>query len=476
MRNFLRDIHGIATMLMACCTMAYAQDETDFATLLARGKENLIRSERNGSDPEADTAAVREGYRRAVAALESAVALNDTSQEAHYFLGYAYDRYLSPFSSGDHLRETPLDVTEKVSREMERVIAISPLYKGPFVTLDPYAKIGSEWGAFAVAMASAGRLDSARWALLEGRRRGGFPDITLELAHNLLASCDTDAILFVNGDNDTFPLWYLQTVEGYRRDITVVNLSLTNAAWYVEGLRTAYTFGLNPLPLTLADPQLDTLAPRVITTKTMATLDVPKETMKAFGVAGGAPRGRTIGFEIIGHQYGEDGRIVFPQDEVVLDVLRANAWRRPVNFSATISGDDAPGLDISDYLRVDGITYRMTPHKFGDGSRVSLPFNNTLLFDSSRFQWRVLQSGDPIYSADAYSWAQNYLWSFLATAEGYRQARRPEMVAKTLARMESLLPFDRFLGLYERMLSSFDPLYKYAGMTKRYQELEKSFK
>jgi hypothetical protein len=118
----------------------------------------------------------------------------------------------------------------------------------------------------------------------------------------------------------------------------------------------------------------------------------------------------------------------------------------------------------------------MTPHKLGDGSRVSLPFNSALLFDSSRFQWRVLQSGEPIHSADAYDWVQHYLWSFLGTAEGYRQARRPEMVAKTLARMESLLPFDRFLGLYERMLFSFEPLYKYAGMTKKYQELEKSFK
>jgi len=150
--------------------------------------------------------------------------------------------------------------------------------------------------------------------------------IGYEYAWNILAGLDENSIVFTNGDNDTFPIWYLQYVEHFRTDVTVVNLSLVNLPWYIKQLKHG------GLAMERNDEQIDALRHRLITD------------------------------EKTGKQ-----ELVMIKDYVLYDVIKTNAEneKRPVFFAVTIPQENMKRY--FPYLQMEGMAYRLTDTKGPDG-------------------------------------------------------------------------------------------------------------
>ena len=182
-----------------------------------------------------------------------------------------------------------------------------------------------------------------------------------DYAYNILQSCDPNSLLFTNGDNDTFPLWFLQEVEGIRRDVRVINLSLLNTGWYIKQLRDREP----RVEIRYSDEYIDS----VLTDTEDADLwqrywEEPQQ-VSAAGLEWelAAPPGYNV---------------LRVQDVMMVKIIDWNDWQRPVHIAITVPVENQVGLEP--FLQLTGMTYRVASERDPGVDREGLERNLRQVF------------------------------------------------------------------------------------------------
>ncbi|MGA2405888.1 MAG: DUF2723 domain-containing protein [Bacteroidales bacterium] len=214
-----------------------------------------------------------------------------------------------------------------------------------------------------------------------------------DVAFNYLNSCAPDAILFTNGDNDTFPLWYAQEVEGKRTDVRVCNLMLLNTDWYIDEMKVK-SHDSDPLPITLPnkkyfegvnnqvfiiekskDPvdistiiewvKSENKATKVQISETEELDNIPSRTIRipvdaTKVITSGAVKPEDADKIVPYIDIKLKGNSIMKSQLLVLDILAHNDWKRPIYF---ITGYHNDALGLEEYFQLEGLAYRLVPIK-----------------------------------------------------------------------------------------------------------------
>ncbi|WP_285010658.1 glycosyltransferase family 117 protein [Pedobacter faecalis] len=326
-----------------------------------------------------------------------------------------------------------------------------------------------------------------------------------DIAVDYLESCAPNAILFTYGDNDTYPLWYAQEVENIRPDIRLVNLSLFDTDWYINGMQRRQNES-DPLPLSMKEPQYvqgvrdvmyyqdykiagavelknvvdlllsdddddkmplqDGKKVNFLPTKNLK-ITINKNDVIKNGVVNAADSANIVSEMswTFNKNYVTKGTLA------LLDVLAHNDWKRPVYFASTVPSEQYLGLD--NYLYNEGLALRLRPLKVDTASDSRTELVNTpALYNNvmNKFVWGNVKNAkylDP-QSADDISIFTNI---FNNTISGLLKQGRTEDAKKVAAKYFEVMP-EKFYGLRSTMGAYFMAEHLYTlGETKRANDI-----
>lgn len=295
----------------------------------------------------------------------------------------------------------------------------------------------------------------------------------LAIASNYLNSCAPNAILFTNGDNDTFPLWYAQEVENIRTDVRVCNLSLFNTDWYIDQMkRKAYKSDPMPMQMTHDQYRSGTREYIPIVEEFDTFTNIKKVVNEFLDDSKRMPfnNGKMMNYVCARKFYldvdtalvvqngtvaPEDANKIVKRiewqvsDNVIqknmlgmMDVLANFNWKRPIYFATTTGSDAYFGLE--EYFQLEGLAYHLVPLRTPrtEENPSATRVNTRILYNNvmNKFTWGNINNPSVYLSEDNTRLAMSFRNTFSKLAHALIDEGKNDMALKVLNKEVELFP------------------------------------
>ena len=308
--------------------------------------------------------------------------------------------------------------------------------------------------------------------------------VARDLAYDYLNSCEPNAILFTMGDNDTFPLWYLQEVEGVRTDVRVCNLSYLATDWYIDQMKQK-NYDSDPLPISLTrdkylmgkrdavylldDPRLKAYVEKNGGLDLKDAIDYvasdKESTKKIYGYDERIDHFPASKFRLpIDKQQVLDTKTVSEIDSVnivdqmqwkldknytdksgliLYDMLVTNNWERPIYFSITVPSSGYYGLE--DYFRLEGFAYKLVPIKYEKDDLQIGGVNTDVMYTNlmTKFKWGNMNDPEVYIDETTSRLCMNMRNNFLRLSEALMDEGKRDSAVQVLDKCVDLVPNEK---------------------------------
>ncbi|HLP50764.1 MAG TPA: DUF2723 domain-containing protein [Chitinophagales bacterium] len=305
------------------------------------------------------------------------------------------------------------------------LIALVDLFRNKF----KLPELPSAIGALVLCAAAPFLMGSQGWD--DHTRHDRYP--ARDFAIDYLESCAPNAVIFTQGDNDTYPLWYAQETEGVRPDIRIINLSLLGVDWYIEQLNYK-TNNAAPLKMSFkpsqyegrkrdvtrfkqdsrigaegadlrnvmkfiaSEDQRDKVmyqngeSENYLPTKTFY-LDIDTDKAKAMNMLSPDDQGQMVSRM----QWTIDNNALLKNDLLTLDIVANNIMERPIYFAVSVAPEAYMGLEK--YFQLEGLTYRVVPKVNASNSPYSSPVRTDVMYENmmKKFKFAGIAENPHVY-------------------------------------------------------------------------------
>src|ERR1035437_749096 len=365
-------------------------------------------------------------FEEAIKNLENEVKINPANADAYYWLG-RYSHYIV-YDTRPFEKKSDDWSKSKILFNFKKAIALRPNFG------DAHYFIAVESGCRAREALKNRNITQAKKELIEAERLGGFPSYALEYSKNILNACSRNAILFVDGDAAFNSIMYLQLVEGLRKDISLVVLSLLERPFDVKLIREGVPNEITKEPVNL-NANLIMEMHNYLWTENSIKINFPPELKTEYNFSDPT---NYVTLKVL-RDYGAD--LLWSGTAVILNMLENNKWKRPIYFSM-FSGNSL--FSFTDYLQNEGFVYKLMPYKV---SETSLSYN-IKSFEEEMFNRKNYKAFDDIKLHDQskadYFFGDNRRGIFLDYSQFLINNNQKERAKNALEIMNSVMPISTY--------------------------------